>query len=269
MNQFASQRVNIKILSSSITGKMTNDKKSIKDINKVIEAFEKRINTLEDIVNKLQGHRTDPLENQISISKTKLNVLLDEVKRQDTSYKTVVLNCKECEETFSDKRSLKDYMNIFHMKKFNCKFCDTTFGARWSLEAHMDEHETRNEFKCQECDKEFHLKWRLEKHIQGHQETDQKLCRFYNNNEASPYEAIGCKLKHKCAAFCNVYTHCINMFCQFRHSVKENNSSDESEDTRNEDANKEDNQIKNKTIKLKKQRMKMLVKWTTLKKIQP
>ena len=251
---------------------MTIDKKSIKDINTVIEAFEMRINTLEDIVNKLQGHRTDPLENQVSISKTKFNVLLDEVKRQDTSYKTVVLNCKECEETFSDKRSLKDYMNIFHMKKFNCKFCDTTFGARWSLEAHMGEHETRKEFKCLECDKEFHLKWRLEKHIQGHQETDQKLCRFYNNNEACPYEAIRCKFKHRFKAFCKVDIHCKKMSVNLGIALRKITAVPKLKTPGMKTPRMKTIRLKTErkdTLKIKTQRRKILLKWTTLKKIQP
>ena len=144
-------------------------------------------------------------------------------KSKDSTDKKDVINCRECEGIFSDKRSLNIHIKEQHPKRFKCTNCDKIFDSRWRLENHMQEHETRMEFKCDQCNKEFYLKWRLDKHVRGHGETDQKFCHYFNNQKICPFEKIGCKFRHEIAAICNFGQVCKNPLCQHRHIESKDN----------------------------------------------
>ena len=82
------------------------------------------------------------------------------------------------------------------------------------LEAHLKTHNEMQPFSCDKCEKKFYLKWRLEKHRGSHY--TKKLCHYYNNQKACPYEDIGCMFRHEVSSLCRFST-CNNILCQYRH----------------------------------------------------
>ena len=191
-----------------------------------IEAMEKRIDELEEIVKTLLTPRVQYLEVSEEESKTKIDMLIKHTKENVTKILETVMNskesfkCRECEEIYSKKGDLRLHVKECHAITFKCKICDGTFDLRWKLENHLkEEHETRKEFKCDICSKEFVMKWRLNRHVRAHSDIDQKFCHYYNNEKNCPYEEVGCKFQHEQSEMCNSGRMCKSYLCQFRHAI--------------------------------------------------
>ena len=82
-------------------------------------------------------------------------------------------------------------------------------------------HENRNEYKCNTCDKIFVMKWRLKKHEEGHSRQN-KMCHYFNNGKACPYEIVGCMFTHEKSLPCKFGERCKFDLCQFRHDISHN-----------------------------------------------
>ena len=50
------------------------------------------------------------------------------------------------------------------------------------------------------------------------------FCPFYNNGKYCPYENIGCKFKHEVSKMCKFDKTCVKKLCQFKHSLRVQNS---------------------------------------------
>ena len=92
-------------------------------------------------------------------------------------------------------------LDNYRSKVIKCDQCHETFEKNCDLEHHMEDHEKAKEHKCDVCRKEFFLRWRLKKHMKVHTDEAQ-FCHFFNNEKDCPYELIGCMFKHERSGKC-------------------------------------------------------------------
>ena len=194
---------------------MGTKKKTVKELNDIVEILEGKIVHLEEKVKQLER-----LEEKIKF-------LEDDVKRykgyQDKE--TEILNgkkenrnCRKCDLTLETTKLLKDHMKTTHSKEIKCKDCGSIFDEQWNLEKHLhQEHGNEKTFSCEHCDERFYTNWRLKKHIKSHDEGNEKFCHYYNNFKECPYKELGCMFKHARSEQCRFQDDCKNKLCQFRH----------------------------------------------------
>ena len=176
-----------------------NQSESMEDLEKIVKALEykdvsnkakieylenwvvKQNNVIEDLSEKLS--RVD--ENGVF---TKESKDVESLRKKIVSIEIDVSSMRRKTPTLSENPNQK--------KKIKCNECSETFNQTCQLEIHMEEkHETDKQFKCSICEKDFVLNWRLKKHMNIHSERP-KVCRYYVNKEACPYERIGCMFQH-------------------------------------------------------------------------
>ena len=144
---------------------MAVKRKTIKDLNDVVESLEEKIKHLEEKVKKMEK-----LEERI---KHVYKLSSDPLKQKDS-----VQEKKKC-------RNIK------------CNDCGLTFTEQWKFENHLgEEHGKEKTFDCDICDESFYTKWRFEKHVRSHDEPNTKFCHYFNNFKKCPYKKLGCKFRH-------------------------------------------------------------------------
>ena len=80
-------------------------------------------------------------------------------------------NCRDCSEKFSDRKQLKNHLNLEHdhadQPQFPCDHCELIFCKSKKLALHQAvEHRTvQDKYMCTVCSKEFKDKERLKKHM--------------------------------------------------------------------------------------------------------
>ena len=70
----------------------------------------------------------------------KLEKILTEIAPKKIS-KDIGVICKECGESFPNKRDLTDHIKNIHPKEYRCKMCEKSFCESWSFELHSKSHE--------------------------------------------------------------------------------------------------------------------------------
>ena len=142
------------------------------------------------------------------------NDVVDNADAENTRNSQVM--CTECSFSSMQTCDMNKHVKAKHGKlcQKKCKVCGKSFMENHELEAHLKTHNEMQPFSCDKCEKKFYLKWRLEKHRGSHY--TKKLCHYYNNQKACPYEDIGCMFRHEVSSLCRFST-CNNILCQYRH----------------------------------------------------
>ena len=91
----------------------------------------------------------------------------------------------------------------------------------------MNIHKIDKQEKCDDCGKVFYFKWRLKKHKEMHTDKNVKKCHYFNNDKICPYEEIGCKFQHVESLECIFKKKCTFQLCQYRHTNKSNEQSND------------------------------------------
>ena len=126
---------------------------------------------------------------------------LDKILSANAAGEDKCVNCKECDNSFTNKKDLNEHIQQINPKKYNCKHCDQTFSESWRLEIHLRTHKDITPLSCEICEKQFYVAWRLKKHLISHKESS-KFCHYFNNAKICPYEEIGCRFKHEVSDNC-------------------------------------------------------------------
>ena len=131
--------------------------------------------------------------------------------------------CRKCDDTFNSKINLMKHISEIHPHTIECKYCEQTFRQNCELEMHIKtSHKQTKEYKCEKCNKIFLLKWRLSKHEAIHDiGLKTKICHYFNNNKACPYEELGCMFAHIESDVCKFKSLCSNKLCSYKHSIPE------------------------------------------------
>ena len=166
---------------------MATKKKTVSELNKIVENLEEKVKHLEEEVKNMKKleEKLKHLEENIKIFKSHSNKESESLgsKRVQESVK-----CRKCDCNFKTTKLLRDHMKSNHMSVIKCNACDITFDAHWKLEKHLSkEHNKEKTFDCEVCDQSFYTNWRLKKHTQSHDEHDIKYCHYFNNSKKCPY----------------------------------------------------------------------------------
>ena len=176
---------------------MAVKKKTIKDLNEIVESLEEKIKHLEEKVKK-----AEKLEERIKHLEDNLH------KFRSNPDKEIEIHKRERKQEKRKCRNIK------------CNTCGKAFDEQWMLEKHLgEEHGKEKTFDCDFCDGSFYTKWRLEKHVKTHDEPNVKFCHYFNNFKKCPFKELGCKFRHAESQQCKFQTNCTNRLCQYRHQT--------------------------------------------------
>ena len=213
---------------------MTTSKKTVKELNVVVEALENKMKQFDNLAKLLENCDIQGLlekVKKIDIIEEELKVLGENVPKTGQQESDLegrkTFNCRICKQEFSRKKQLKVHVTENHPIQIECNICTVTFIENWKYEMHIKEHDQVKQFKCDECEHSFYSAWRLNQHTKSHKETNQKHCHYFNNHKLCPYEELGCKFKHSWSEKCKYLSMCNNKLCQYQHDSmrreKENN----------------------------------------------
>ena len=221
-------------------------KKTVKELNEIVDTIDKRIDALEKILKgaklfeSVDGEavlkKNHIIEEEVEIKKkiytveqnieeieAKIKVLGEKLMVKDVAKK---IKCNICEFESVEEDEIKKHKVLKHGRTKKCNVCNEQFNQNWQLEEHLVLHQTEKAYKCDECDKSFYLEWRMNKHKEGHASIDLKFCHYFNNNKHCPYENIACKFQHKDSPKCKYNENCRNKLCQYKHDTEEPNNDD-------------------------------------------
>jgi hypothetical protein len=208
---------------------MTTKRKTVKELNDIIDVLIDRVKKLEDHgcnCNREQDlEELKRVEDMIvetngkveSLAKNQENNNIQD--KEQTEFPT--FKCKKCDDNFDSKRKLKEHFVNDHPVEVKCKECGERFEEHWKFERHIKGHGKDKEFHCDKCDKTYYTKWRLGKHQESHSSEVTKYCHYFNNFKECPYEEFGCKFQHEESKDCRFQRSCKNALCQFRHRDSE------------------------------------------------
>ena len=175
---------------------MTAKKKTVKELNDIIEALMDRVKDLED--HKCEcNHESDMeelrrFEKRIAETNGKVETLAKDLEKNKFNDKDrnefSNFKCKKCGVNFDSKKKLREHFLNNHPVEIKCKECGETFEEHWKFEKHLKAHGKEKEFQCNKCDKTFYTKWRLGKHQENHSSEMSKYCHYFNNFKECPYE---------------------------------------------------------------------------------
>ena len=142
--------------------------KEIDGLKKIIEQQDQRIESIERVIDKER-------QKMVDIHKIEKTTNLDGVASsrpviRNSKMDTNLLNCKECDKSFTKFSDLE-----FHIKQ---------------------KHGEYKKHECEQCGKTFVTTWRLRKHVKIHLYKFTKICRYYRSGEHCSFEELGCKFLH-------------------------------------------------------------------------
>ena len=173
---------------------MATKRKTIKDLNDIVETFEVKIKHLEEKVKKMEK-----LEEKIIDLEDYVKKLRRYPGQENKTSKRKMVQ---------EKRKCKD---------IKCSECEMDFEEQWKFEKHLaNEHGNEKSFNCKICDESFYTKWRLEQHTRSHNKP-KKFCHYFNNFKKCPYKDLGCKFRRAQSEQCRFQDNCSNRLCQYRH----------------------------------------------------
>ena len=201
---------------------MSSKKKTVKELNDVVDILENRIKELENKVEVCEcKDKVNQLEkrlNEMNKMVESLTADLNDFKENETEeIRASKSKCGKCDLSFESKKKLKEHFKNSHKRELKCAQCEKTFEEHWKFEKHLKEHGKSKEFKCESCDGTFYTEWRLKMHTKSHEDGDIKFCHYFNNFKVCPYEELGCMFKHAESMNCKYRDRCNNRLCQFRH----------------------------------------------------
>lgn len=106
-----------------------------------------------------------------------------------------VLQCIECDKTFSSVSGLRNHIKIIHKKSalYDCPHCDMKFYYKSHYYGHLNKHLDVKPFSCQKCDKPFRYKVACRLH--------EKTCfseSYYKTHHADGSVKVSAKSKILC-----------------------------------------------------------------------
>ena len=143
--------------------------KSLKEVNHLVIDLDKRVKNLEDMMKNVLEIKIKCIENWEKEFETEIQQLIkkNQVKEREVVPNIIkqVLKCKDCDEKFNSKKTLKKHCAVKHFKIYKCTVCDKSFDVSWKYELHLQEHDRIMKFNCHKCGKTFVSEWRLEKQV--------------------------------------------------------------------------------------------------------
>ena len=190
---------------------MATKKKTVKELNEIVENLVDKIRHLEEKVDNIKK-----LEEKIKHLEDVISGKESESFKSKGAEKNI--KCSKCDLRFETKNLLRKHIKVHHLRETKCNECEDTFDEKWKFEKHLGQvHGKEKTFDCEHCDESFYTNWRLKKHERNHDELNKKFCHYFNNFKKCPYKEIGCKFKHAESEQCKYQNLCKNRLCQFRH----------------------------------------------------
>ena len=159
------------------TKELTEEVKQLKEVN---DKLVTKLNSFEDVIKELED----------KLKQTKDDVY--ELKEKcDLKKANKKFDCISCEESFSNKSSMKKHNAEHHGKIVKCEQCNESFKELWMLEIHLKSHPNKEMFECEMCQKTFQIKWRLKKHKEMHTDPSIKKCHYFNMAKSVHTKKLG------------------------------------------------------------------------------